>query len=89
MEKEELIQLCEEMGVPYIAETNSLGEEIVYVYDAGIYELKHKNPRKYNDVFLPYLRVSNFGPEPYTRHNGWCQYANRQYIVDILKELAE
>lgn len=86
MTKAEFVEFLEELGAPY-EEVEINGLEQVYVYSRREYELKRKYPRKYKDLYLPYLRVSNFGGELYTRENGWCEYMPDSIVLEKCKEL--
>lgn len=86
MTKKELVQFLEDNNIPY-EEENVNGLEQVYVFSKKEYTLKRKHPRKYKNLYLPYLRVSNFGGELYTRENGWCQYTPECIVLEKCKKL--
>ena len=51
--------------------TNGLRQ--IYVYDKGAYDLKKTHPKKYNNLYVSYIRVSDHGGDGlYTRIDGIC-----------------
>lgn len=91
MKQAEFIEIIEKMGLAYnlIEETKR-----VYIYDKGLYELKKKHPRKYNNLYVPYYRVSQFEDSPdfeghdglYVRDNGITGYKPLCVILEDLEE---
>ncbi len=86
--KDELIIYLIENEIPYYEETSIKDYYAIYIYGKDEYEKKHAHPRKYKDLYVPYLRVSHFDEErPYTRQNGWCQHMSKERILEIVDEL--
>lgn len=87
MTAKEFMEWLDSIGAAYQFTDNDGRLEQVYVFDKGVYELKKKHPRKYRGLYLPYLRVSNFDGELYTRQDGWCQYMSDDKVKEICMEL--
>ena len=86
--KDELIIYLIENDIPYYEETSIKDYYAIYIYEKDAYEKKHKHPRKYKDLYVPYLRVSRFDEErPYTRQDGWCQYMSKERVLEIVDKL--
>ena len=86
--KDELIIYLIENDIPYHEDTRIKDHYAIYIFDKDAYEKKQKHPRKYKDLYIPYLRVSHFDEEyPYTRQDGWCQYMSKDKIMDIVDKL--
>lgn len=93
MTREEFINVLKEHDIPFEDLSNNDiyvdGYDGVYVFSRKEYSLKKKHPRKYKNLYIPYIRVSNFGGEWYTRQDGWCCYMPEEKVIDIvLKEMA-
>lgn len=91
MTREEFINYLMEIGVPFHDASEDIpgGEyDGVYIFEKKAYELKRKHPRKNKNLYIPYLRVSNFGGEWYIRENGRTQYCPESIVLKKVKELA-
>ncbi len=87
MTREEFVKFLNENNIPY-----NMGPEIdydgIYVKSRKEYEMKKKNPRKYRNLYIPYLRVSQFDKERwYTRENGICGYMDKKEVIRKCLEL--
>ena len=86
--KDELIIYCIENEIPYYEETQIKDYYAIYIHDKDAYEKKRKHPKKYKDLYVPYLRVSHFDEErPYTRQDGWCEHKTKEQIMNIVDKL--
>lgn len=82
MTREEFINFLKENDIPFDEYTEH-GLDQVYVYSKGEYQLKRKHPRKYKNLYVPYLRVSHFDEDRwYTRENGWCEHMNQDRVLE-------
>ena len=96
MLREDFIKLVEKLGLPYkeanIKMLRKKDYDGIYVYGKEAYELVAKHPRKYKDLFVPYIRVSHFdgecGEPMYIRDNGICRNINDKDLVFRLYELS-
>ncbi len=90
MTREQFIDYLVEREVPF--EDASLtvpGYDGIYVSGKKEYEMKRAHPRKYKDLFIPYIRVSHFDePAWYTRVNGWVSYMTEKDVLDYVEKLA-
>ena len=90
MTYEEFIERLEEIGACYQVYDAIPGRVQVYIHDKGLFQLKKKHPRKYKDLYIPYLRVSGFEDgNYYVRDNGWCQYMPEERIMEIVNDLTQ
>lgn len=89
MTREEFIKYLENNNIPFEDASKTIkGYDAVYVVSKREYEKKRNYPRKYKDLYVPYLRVSHFDEERwYTRENGWVEYKTQEEIMKIVKEL--
>ena len=80
--RNDFIKWLEKKGIHH-SEYTEKGLDQVYVYSKEEYEKRQNHPRKYKDLYVPYLRVSQFDgwPNLYVRDNGYCEYMNIQDIV--------
>lgn len=86
--KDELIIYLIENKIPYYEETSIKDYYAIYIFEKDAYEKKKKHPRKYKNLYVPYLRVSHFDEErPYTRQDGICGYMSKERIIDIVDQL--
>lgn len=88
MTREDFINFLKEKDIPF-EEYTEHGLDQVWVYSKGEYELKKKNPRKYKNLYVPYLRVSNFDGDWYTRDNGLCGYMSPVRVMEICLYLGD
>ena len=87
MTRGEFINLLVEKKIPY-QEYTEKGLDQVYVYSKDEYEKKQNHPKKYADLYVPYLRVSNFDRDVwYTRENGWTQWMTQEKVLAKCEEL--
>ena len=85
---EKFINYCDEHKVPYeLTEYN--GTEFMYVYGSKRYKLKTTKPRKYKDLYVPYIRISFHSRGWYVRDNGYCSYMPESMIFASIEELGE
>lgn len=89
MNRKQFLDLVKELGVPFSEYTEN-GADIIYVFSKKEYELKKKHPRKYKDLFVPYLRVSHFYEYTrwYVRDCGLTGYRNPSDVIKQVKEMA-
>ena len=86
--KDELIAYLIENDIPYYEETQIENYYAIYINDKDAYYKKKKHPRKYKDLYVPYLRVSHFDEDRlYTRQDGICGYMSKERIMDIVNKL--
>lgn len=81
-------EYLEKIGARYtVVVTN--GYEQVYVLEKDAYEKRDKNPRKYKDLYVSYLRISkpDDNKNLYTRNDGICGYMTDEKIKTIIDEL--
>lgn len=87
MTRQEFINYLEINEIPYSEYTEN-GADMVYVFSKVEYNKKKAHPRKYKNLYVPYLRVSHFDEYRwYTRDNGLCGYMSIKKVMDIVKEL--
>lgn len=90
MDRTQFIEMLEERHIPFIkAEDTGLwkqGYDGIYVKKKGEFEKKKQHPRKYKDLYVPEFRVSGFNETLYVRENGWCQYINDDYLMNLVEE---
>ena len=80
MDRTQFIKILEERHIPFTkAEDTGLWKE---GYD-GIYV---KKKGKYKNLYVPEFRVSGFNETLYVRENGWCQYINDDYLMNLVEE---
>lgn len=93
MTREELEMFLEEIGAIYEVDLSckDKGVEFVYIHGKDEYLKKKNHPRKYKNLFIPYLRVSWHDGEDrvYTRHNGLTGYMNTDDVKNVCRELTE
>lgn len=88
MTREEFIKLLDEIGAIY-EESDVKGYDGIYICSREEYELRKKHPRKYKDLYVPYIRVSHFDEDQlYVKDNGWCCYRSIDKIIEQVKEYA-
>ena len=89
MDQERLLDILDEMNLPYMITSSPEGDDRIYVYDRVAYNTKQKNPDKSKDLYVSYCRISfEPGGMIYVRDNGWCRYVNDDQLIQILNELA-
>lgn len=81
MTREEFINFLKEHDIPY-SEYTGHGLDQVWVYSKEEYEKIKKHPRKYKDLYVPYLRVSHFDETWYTRENGVTGYMSEDRVLE-------
>lgn len=85
---EKFINYCNEHKVPYdLIEYN--GREFMYVYNSKRYKLKTTKPRKYKDLYVPYIRISFHSGDWYVRNNGICSYMSEIMIFASIERQEE
>ncbi len=87
MTRTEFTKWLDSIGAIYSYTDNNGKLEQVYVFEKGAYEKKKKHPRKYNDLYVDYLRVSNFDGKLYTRRSGLCMYMSDNKVKEICIQL--
>ena len=85
---EKFINYCDEHKVPYEL-TKYNGREFMYVYNSKRYKLKSTKPRKYKDLYVPYIRISSHDGRWYVRDNGWCDYMPESVIFESIEKQEE
>lgn len=89
MTREQFITFLKSDKIPFKEDTEN-GSDMVYVYSKLEYELKQKHPRKYKNLYIPYIRVSNFdGDRWYVREDGYCSYMCKSAVIDKCVQLGE
>lgn len=87
MTRNEFIDFLKANDIPFEEYTKN-GLDQVWVYDKKQFEKKKLNPVKNRNMYVPYLRVSNFdGDRWYTRENGWTCYMNQEIVINKCLEL--
>lgn len=88
-EEAKIINYCKEANVPYMTESISLMSTMhyIYIYDAGLYNLKKSNKEKYKDLYVPYIRLNWECGMWYVRDNGYCDYMPESVIFERIDEL--
>lgn len=89
MTSKEFMEFLDSIGARYHYTDNDGKLEQVYVFEKAAYDKKHANPRKYKDLYVSYLRVSNFGGDLYTREDGWTCYMPDSVVMQKCIELTE
>ena len=60
----------------------------IFVYSKMEYEMKNKHPRKYKNIYIPYIRISWHDDKPeavYTRWNGVCEYMTEKTVKRVIE----
>ena len=80
-------EYLEKVGARYqVVVTN--GFEQVYVFEKDAYDKRNNHPRKYKDLYVSYLRISDHGGDGlYTRRDGICGEMTDDGIKRIIDEL--
>ena len=89
MTKGEFIGYLIDNEIPYTEYSNGTVEHI-YVLSKKETKLKKAHPRKYKDLFVPYVRVNVDGfydGEFYIRDSGWCHTVNEEMLMNIVRKL--
>lgn len=92
MTREEFIEFLSEHGIPFTCDYLACKYDGVYVFSKKEYNLKKIHPRKYKDLYVPYIRVSDFGHKRgrvYTRENGLVGYKDLSEVLDICLKYGE
>ena len=93
MTREEFIEFLGEHGIPFTYDRLAYDKyDGVYVFSKKEYNLKKTHPRKYKDLYVPYIRVSDFGYKRgrvYTRENGLVGYKDLSEVLDICLKYGE
>lgn len=84
-----VVMYCEEISAAY--KIADFGGPCVYVYEKKAREMKEKNPRKYANLFVSYLRLSEHEGHSwlYGRYDGWCQYYKDEDVKKIIDDLTK
>ena len=86
----EFIEFLREKGAAYQVVDNHDHPEVgpqVYVFDKDAYTKVRKHPRKYKDLYVPYLRVSRFetdGDTVYVRDDGYCTWEYEENVKEAV-----
>ena len=88
MTREEFVEYVKSTGLEYDDNPKGFGDDYDGMYIFG-YEskLKKAHPRKYKNLYVPYLRVSNFDGTWYVRDNGYCHHATENEVVRLVEKL--
>jgi len=88
MTREDFVEYVKGTGLEYDDKPKGFGDDYDGIYIFG-YEskLKKAHPRKYKNLYVPYLRVSNFSGDWYVRDNGWCHYAPPCVVMELVEKL--
>ena len=89
MKRAEFINYLVENNIPYTEYVvEDKGIDQVYVFSRKEHEMVKAHPKKYKNLYVPYLRVSHFdGDRWYTRENGFTSYMSIEKILGKCKEL--
>ena len=93
MTREEFINVLKEHDIPFedLSKNDNYvdGYDGIWVYSRKEYSLVKKHPRKHKNLYVPYIRVSNFGGSWYTKYCGYTSYQSQKDVMEIvLKEMA-
>jgi len=88
MYREDFIDFLKENNLHY-CENTVKGLDEVYVFSTVEFEAKHTHPRKFKNLYVPYLRVSNFDGDWYVRDNGYCSYMPCEVVLEKCLELGK
>lgn len=86
MTREQFIELLKEKGV-HFSEYCENGLDQIWIYSKKEFELKNKHPRKYKNLYIPYIRVSHFNEREnfwYTRENGYVEW---KFFRDVINKV--
>ena len=92
MTRPEFIDWLESIGAVYKANDENDATDAVYVFGKKELRLKEKFPKKYANLYVPYLRVSHFGDGEstlYTRDNGLCGWMFPERVKSICVALSK
>lgn len=94
MYKEDIIELIKELDLPYQVYKHELLEgeeyEAIYVYGKRSYMLRTKYPRRYKNLYQPYLRISHYYEgRLYVRDNGYCEFVNPVWLKERLMKMVK
>lgn len=88
MTKEKLLGMLNYTEHVYeVEEIPEKGIDNVWIFSRKEYDAKKKHPRKFKDLYVPYMRVSHFEKKrQYVRDNGWCETINDKELMKRLEK---
>ena len=88
MTKEKLLGMLDYTEHVYkVVEEPEIGIDQVWIFSRKEYDAKKKHPRKFKDLYVPYIRVSNFEKKrQYVRDNGLCETISDKELMRRLEE---
>lgn len=85
MSKQDWIDWLESIGARYHEYDNGGAVDQIYVFSKEEYDLKQAHPRRYKDMYQPYIRLSHFDTgEVYTRWNGYTSTMTDDCVKSIV-----
>lgn len=87
MTRNDFIDWLKSIGARFQDCSDSRPIETVFVYGTKEYDLVHNHPKKYKNLYVPYIRVSWHPEDPrelYIRWNGSTSWSNEQTIKNII-----
>lgn len=89
MTRDEFVMFLQKVKVPYEIVEGIEGYDGVYVYSRKEFNEKKAHPRKNKNLFVPYLRVSDFGTNRvYVRDCGLCEYRSLSNVIGQVTRMA-
>ena len=88
MTKNEFIEWLESIGARFQDCSNERSADTVFVFGKDEYDKVSKHPRKYNNLYVPYIRVTWHPEDPrelYVRDNGMTSWGTEQSIKDTIE----
>ena len=89
---EDWLEFLRDVGAEFVIDETFV-EQIgprIYVFDKDLFLLQKKHPRKYKNLYVPYMRLSRFeersGDAVYVRDNGWCAWYS---VEDVKRTICE
>lgn len=87
MTKQEWISYLDSIGAIYQEYDNDGELDQIYVRSKDEYKMKEAHPRKYKDLYIPYIRLSHFDDNRvYTRENGVTGYQSNDRVKRIIEK---
>lgn len=86
MTKQDWISYLDSIGASYQEYDNDGELEQIYVYSKDERDKKQAHPRKYKNLYVPYIRLSHFDDfRIYTRENGVTGYESNDRVKRIIE----
>lgn len=102
MTKNEFTKKLDMLKIKYdeVKPRDDLDFYMIYIHSRKEMEMKKSHPRKYKDLYVPYIRVSHFEGDTliqddyrpgklYVKDNGVTYYMDERKVIELCKELGK